>query len=72
MVFDDTNTWKNKLSLYNHNIDISKPMLDIKQSEVEYFDIPESEPLRNECKHFTDVVSGFLSPKTNGLEGLEY
>lgn len=70
LVFDDTNVWKNKLTFYNHNIDISKPALDIKQSEVEYFDISESEPLRNECKHFIDVVSGFQSPKTDGQEGV--
>ena len=42
----------------------------LKKADVEYIKVSQSEPLRNECQHFLDVVSGNVSPLTDGREGL--
>jgi UDP-2-acetamido-3-amino-2,3-dideoxy-glucuronate N-acetyltransferase len=69
-VFDDTQPWGQKLALYRHNIDLTGEAPNLGKSDVEYINVAQSEPLRNECQHFIDVVNGRLSPLTDGDEGL--
>ena len=70
VVFDDTKLWSEKLALYRHTMkaDVGSPSLE--KAEVEYLQVTQSEPLRNECRHFIDVVSDNAVPLTNGEEGL--
>ena len=70
VVFDDTKPWKEKLAIYKHKYGQYSLKDKIDKSEVEYLCIPESEPLKNECKHFIDVVNDNLTPYTDGFEGL--
>ena len=70
VVFDDTQPWEQKLALYRHNIDLTGEAPNLGKSDVEYIDVAQSEPLRNECQHFIDVVNGRLMPLTDGDEGL--
>ena len=69
-VFDDTLPWSQKLALYRHNIDLTGEAPILEKSIVEYISVIQSEPLRNECQHFIDVISGLLTPLTDGDEGL--
>ena len=69
-VFDDTQPWAQKLALYRHDIDLSSGAPQLGKSAVQYIDVRQSEPLRNECQHFIDVVNGKIMPLTNGDEGL--
>lgn len=69
-VFDDTKPWKEKLAIYRHTIDLSGELKNMKKSEVEYLDIAQSEPLRDECQHFIDVIEKQVYPLTDGKEGL--
>jgi UDP-2-acetamido-3-amino-2,3-dideoxy-glucuronate N-acetyltransferase len=69
-VFDDTQPWGQKLALYRHNIDLTGKAPSLEKSDVEYIDVAQSEPLKNECQHFIDAVNGRLTPLTNGDEGL--
>ena len=69
LVFDDSKPWSEKLSYYNHKVDISSSP-ELLKSELEYIDVSESEPLKNECKHFKDIVNKNIKPFTDGLEGL--
>lgn len=70
IIFDDTKDWDEKLSVYNHKIDFSQETpLPIKD-EVQYISVPESEPLRNECQYFIDLIEGKVAPLTDGNEGL--
>jgi UDP-2-acetamido-3-amino-2,3-dideoxy-glucuronate N-acetyltransferase len=69
-VFDDTQPWGQKLALYRHNIDLTGETPSLEKSDVQYIDVAQSEPLKNECQHFIDVVNGRLTPLTNGDEGL--
>lgn len=69
-VFDDTKAWSEKLALYSHvaQEDCAPPSLE--EAEVEYLQVPQSEPLRNECQHFINVVNENMVPFTNAAEGL--
>ena len=69
-VFDDTKPWGEKLALYRHVVRSSGSLPSLEKAEVEYVEVSQSEPLRNECQHFLDVVSGDVTPLTNGKEGL--
>lgn len=69
-VFDDTQPWEQKLALYRHNIDLNGEEPNLGKSDVQYINVAQSEPLKNECQHFIDVVNGRLMPLTDGDEGL--
>ena len=70
VVFDDTKPWNEKLALYRHVIQAIDGLPELINAEAEYLEVPESEPLRNECEHFLNVVSENMTPLTNGAEGL--
>ena len=70
-VFDDTRPWGEKLTLYRHAVGSSASLPSLEKAELEYVEVLQSEPLRNECQHFVDVVSGDVAPLTNGTEGLD-
>lgn len=69
-VFDDTKPWDEKLALYRHVVQSADGLSNLEKAAVEYLEVPQSEPLRNECQHFLDVVSGNVGPLTDGDEGL--
>jgi len=70
-VFDDTKPWNEKLAIYRHSVDLSNGVLpDLTKSEAEYPSVASSEPLRNECQHFIDVVNSDVTPRTDGAEGM--
>lgn len=70
IVFDDTKAWSEKLGVYRHVVESTGGLPSLDKAEVEYFDVEQAEPLRNECQHFLDVVSGKTKPLTDGSEGL--
>ena len=69
-VFDDTKPWSEKLATYKHVADLSCGTPTLHQADVEHIRVAESEPLKNECQHFMDVVGQDYEPLTNGVEGL--
>ena len=69
-VFDDTKPWEEKLAIYRHVVQANDGLPSLEKAEVEYLEVPQSEPLRNECLHFINVVSENVAPLTNGGEGL--
>ena len=70
LVFDDTKTWNEKLALHSYKIDNVKE-LNLKKTKEEYIKVIEEEPLRNECKHFINVVKSNIKPFTDVFEGLK-
>lgn len=70
VVFDDTKLWNEKLALYRHIVLTTDGLPSLKKAKVEYLKVPQSEPLKNECQHFLDVVCGNIIPLTDGDEGL--
>lgn len=69
-VFDDTQPWNDKLLLYPHQIQWKNHMPVPNKAEAERVDIHEEEPLRQECLHFMECMSGSSDPITDGEEGL--
>lgn len=71
VVFDDMQPWEKKLALYRYKLNLTSksPVLD--KSDVCYVNVVRSEPLKNECQHFIDVVDRNANPLSDGLEGLK-
>ena len=71
IVFDDTKLWNEKLALYSYKFEISRDVPTLKKFNEDFITVPEVEPLKNECKHFIDVVENNIKPLTNENEGLQ-
>jgi UDP-2-acetamido-3-amino-2,3-dideoxy-glucuronate N-acetyltransferase len=69
-VFDDTQTWEDKLLLYPHEINWQNNVPVPAKAQPQRVEISQDEPLRKECMHFLDCISKGLKPKTDGQEGL--
>ena len=69
-VFNDTKPWANKLWLYPHEIKWEHNMPVPAKAEPETVDVPQEEPLRQECEHFLHCISSGQRPITDGNEGL--
>lgn len=69
-VFNDTKPWANKLWLYPHEIKWEHNMPVPAKAEPETVDIPQEEPLRQECEHFLHCIATGQQPDTDGKEGL--
>lgn len=69
-VFDDSLSWKDKLTLYRHSIEWIDGRPEPRRAAGEPVDLIESEPLRDECHHFLDVVRAGTQARTGGREGL--
>lgn len=70
LVFDDTNGWDSKLVLVNYTINKkNKETQLIKKENAVTLD--ESEPLKNECLHFINLIDNKVKNITSGFEGLE-
>lgn len=70
-VFDDTKTWAEKLVIYRQYLvwtDGQVPTAN--KTHCELVPVPESEPLRNECRHFIECCLDRRVPRTDGREGL--
>jgi len=71
LVFDDTKPWDDKLVLYRDPVTWTHGKIPIEnKQEGENIDVPQSEPLRNECEHFLKCCRTRTVPKTDGQEGM--
>jgi UDP-2-acetamido-3-amino-2,3-dideoxy-glucuronate N-acetyltransferase len=70
MVFDDTLPWEKKLAVYAHSVEWQGERPVAVKAEPDYVQLPQSEPLKNECQHFVESVSEKTAPRTDGNEGL--
>ena len=70
LVFDDTKTWNEKLSIQRYQVEINQGSPSLNKENLEFIKVIEDEPLKNECKHFIDVVESNIEPLTNENEGL--
>ena len=68
-VFDDTQPWDKKITLYPHQISWVEGAPESHKAEAEYVPVEESEPLRAECRHFLECINTRSTPVTDGPEG---
>jgi len=69
-VFDDTAPWPEKLQLYAHAVEWDGRVPVARKAEGVCVELEESEPLREECRHFLDCMESGVKPRTDGDEGL--
>lgn len=69
-VFDDTLPWEDKLLLYPHEIKWQNNVPVPSKADPERLEIPQAEPLRQECVHFLACIENGQRPATDGREGL--
>lgn len=69
-VFDDGLPWQEKLTLYRHQVDWVDGQPAPRKADGEPVALQETEPLRDECRHFLDCVASGAAPRTDGNEGL--
>jgi UDP-2-acetamido-3-amino-2,3-dideoxy-glucuronate N-acetyltransferase len=70
-VFEDTQPWDKKITLYQHQISWVGGAPIPQKAEAEYVPVKESEPLRAECSHFIECIVTRKKPVTDGREGLQ-
>ncbi|MBN1983891.1 MAG: Gfo/Idh/MocA family oxidoreductase [Chitinivibrionales bacterium] len=68
-VFEDTQPWDKKLTLYEHQINWKNNVPIPEKGEPQYIAVEPSEPLQAECKHFIDCIASRGKPRTDGEEG---
>lgn len=69
-VFNDTKQWEDKLWLYPHKIKWEHNIPIPAKADPEKVDVPQQEPLRQECRHFLHCIATGEQPITDGKEGL--
>lgn len=71
IVFDDCQTWENKLAVYHHDIRKVSDLDYITQMEPGVLvPVDPGEPLRVECQHFLDCMTDGREPLTGSVEAL--
>ena len=71
VVFEDSAPPGQKLRLYPHSIDRSGPTPVATKGDLQFVDFAPDEPLKQECLHFLDLLSGAVkTPRTDASEGL--
>ena len=69
-VFEDTQPWDKKITLYPHQISWLDGAPVPQKAEPEYVPVEQSEPLHAECKHFLECIDTRKTPVTDGCEGM--
>lgn len=69
-VFDDTQGWDAKLTLYRPELDWNNPAVIPTMPVPQKIALQQSEPLLNECEHFLSCINTGRQPVTNHHEGL--
>lgn len=70
LVFDDTQSWESKLTLYRHQARIEDGIPHLHKADAEPIVLEEGEPLKEECRHFIDCISDGSRPLTDGREAI--
>lgn len=68
-VFDDTLEWRQKLAVYEHEIDLAETPPVPQKAKVRFEDVPQAEPLKSECHYYLELMAGLAAPLTDGTEG---
>lgn len=69
-VFDDTQPWESKLSILDYDLTKNLGEISLEKKGSEFISTEEKEPLKEECKHFVDVVNENIKPRTDSQEGI--
>ncbi|MDB0030381.1 Gfo/Idh/MocA family oxidoreductase [Opitutales bacterium] len=70
-IFNDVAPFGEKLQLYAQNVEFDGPIPILKKEDAEFVEHENTEPLREECKHFLDCIQSRKQPLTNAQSGID-
>ena len=70
-IFNDVVPFGEKLQLYPQNVEFDGAMPLLKKEDAEFVNHANTEPLREECKHFLDCTQSRKQPLTNAQSGID-
>ena len=69
-VFDDTLPMEQKLQLFRHGVKWDGAVPSPVKADAEMVQLTASEPLKSECQHFLDAITGSVALRTDAAEGI--
>ena len=70
-IFNDVAPIDEKLQLYPQKVEFDGSIPLLKKEDAEFVELANSEPLRDECKHFLDCIQSRKQPLTNAQSGID-
>lgn len=69
-VFDDVKPWAEKLELIDTHVEYQEGRPVAVKGQSRFVEVPQSEPLREECRHFLESAIAGTRPLTDAAEAL--
>jgi len=69
-VFDDVRPWAEKLEVFDSKVDWVDGQLVASKGASRFIEVPQAEPLREECRHFIEAAAANRPALTDAAEGL--
>ena len=69
--FNDVAPFGEKLQLYPQNVEFDGPIPILKKEDAKFVEHANTEPLREECKHFLECIQSRNQPLTNAQSGID-
>lgn len=70
-IFNDVAPFGQKLKIYPNSVEFDGAMPILKKEDAQFVDHLQTEPLREECRHFLECVSSREKPLTDASSGIE-
>lgn len=70
-IFNDVAPFGQKLKLYPNSVELDGTIPILKKEDAQFVDHLQTEPLREECRHFLECVSSRQNPLTDASSGIE-
>ena len=70
-IFNDVAPFGEKLQVYPQNVEFEGAMPLLKKEAAEFLEHADTEPLREECKHFLECTQSRTQPLTNAQSGID-
>ena len=70
-IFNDVNTFGEKLCLYPQSVEFDGALPILKKEDAEFSEHANTEPLREECAHFLECMKSRNKPLTDAQSGIE-
>ena len=64
-----TTGYKGLIGIPHFNNKIIRPLINVEKKDSQYINIPQAEPLMEECKHFIKLINKEVQNITDGIEG---
>ncbi len=71
VIFNDVAPLGEKLKLYHNSVELDGTMPILKKEDAQFVEHLETEPLREECRHFLECISRREKPLTDASSGIE-